>query len=244
MLLPSFVLVHGAWHDASAWDQLRSSLGGRGLRSVAVDLPIDDVAVDASGYARLIADAASELSADGEPPVIVGHSMSGIAIPLVPALVPVRRLVFLGALIPAPGRTMASVQADEHVLGDTSAVARDAYGRSYWTSAQAAIEVMYHDCDPALAEVAAARLRPQARTPHDEPCPLPGFPDVPTSYFVMRDDRMIRPEWSRAVARRRLGVEPIELPGGHSPMLADPARLTDVLIALTRTDAREYLRRQ
>jgi hypothetical protein len=37
---------------------------------------------------------------------------------------------------------------------------------------------------------------------------------------------------------------PIELPGGHSPMLADPERLADTLLALTRADAREYVRRQ
>lgn len=180
--------------------------------------------------------------------MVVGHSMSGIAIPLVPALAPERHLVFLAALIPSPGRTMAEVQSDENVLGDTSgdtsAVARDTPGRSYWTSARAAIEVLYHDCPPAEAEGAAARLRPQARTPHDERCGLTRLPDVPTSYVVMQCDRMVRPEWSRTAARTRLGVEPVELPGGHSPMLADPERLADALIALTRADAREYVRRQ
>lgn len=241
---PSFVLVHGAWHDARAWDRLRRALGERGCGTVAVDLPIGDIEVDASGYARVIAGAVGELGADADPPVVVGHSMSGIAIPLVPALAPVCRLVFLAALIPSPGRTMAEVQTNENVLGDTSAVARDTYGRSYWTSAQAAIEVLYHDCPPAVAEVEAARLRPQARTPHDEACPLTRFPDVPTSYVVMQSDRMIRPEWSRAAARARLGVEPVELPGGHSPMLAGPERLAAALIALTRADAREYVRRQ
>jgi hypothetical protein len=55
---------------------------------------------------------------------------------------------------------------------------------------------------------------------------------------------MIRPEWSRTAARRRLGVEPLELPGGHSPMLADPERLAGALMALTRADAREYVRAQ
>ena len=238
---PSFVLVHGAWHDARAWDRLREVLDDRGCRSIAVDLPIEDVAVDASGYARVIAAAASAAFGP-EPPVLVGHSMAGIAIPLVPALVPVRHLVFLAALIPSPGQTMADVQGQENVLGDTSAVARDVFGRSYWTSAQAAIDVLYHDCPSTAAAVAAARLRPQARTPHDEPCPLTRFPDVPTSYVVMRSDRMIRPEWSRTAARRRLGVEPVELPGGHSPMLADPARLADALLALTRAAARDYVR--
>lgn len=241
---PGFVLVHGAWHDSHAWDHFRQVLDERGCRSIAVDLPIEDVAADASAYARLIASAAVRLGVDSGPPVVVGHSMAGIAIPLVPAIAPVRHLVFLGALIPEPGRTMGEVQAREDVLGDTSAVARDASGRSYWTSARGAMEILYHDCSPALSELAAARLRSQARTPHDEPCRLTRFPDLPTSYVMMRDDRMIRPEWSRTAAAARLGVEPIEMPGGHSPMLADPDRLADTLIALTCPDAREYVHRR
>lgn len=64
--------------------------------------------------------------------------------------------------------------------------------------------------------------------------PIAQFPSVPTSYILMRDDRMIRPQWSRIAAPRRLGVEPIELPGGHSPMLANPKHLADILIQLTR----------
>ena len=196
-----------------------------------MDLPIEDVTVDASGYARRIAEAIAELGP--EPPVVVGHSMAGIALPLVPAITSVRRLVYLAALIPDPGQRMADIQAREDVLGDTRAVARDLHGRSFWTSAEAAVETLYHDCEPAAARPAAARLRPQARTPHDQPCPLRRLPDVPTSYIVMRDDRMIRPQWSRATARRRLGVEAVELPGGHSPMLADPERLADALIALS-----------
>jgi pimeloyl-ACP methyl ester carboxylesterase len=232
---PSFVLVHGAWHDGRVWDQLRDVLDRRGYRSVAVDLPIEDVAVGASGYARVIAIAAADLGP--ESPVVVGHSMSGIAIPLVPALTPVRRLVYLAALIPQPGETMADVQAREDVLGDTRGVARDEHGRSYWTSVEAAMEILYHDCEPARARAAAARLRRQARTPHDEPCPVERLRDVPTSSVLMREDRMIRPPWSRVASRQQLGVEPIELAGGHSPMLADPEQLADVLIALALQEA-------
>jgi hypothetical protein len=95
--------------------------------------------------------------------VVVGHSMSGIALPLVPALAPVRRLIFLAALVPAPGQRMIEVQASEDVLGDTGAVARDQLGRSYWTSIEAAIDILYHDCDAGPARKIAGRLRPQAR---------------------------------------------------------------------------------
>lgn len=227
---PAFVLVHGAWHDAGVWDSLRAALGREGARSLAVQLPSDDVAIDASGYARAIARASRKLAPDG--PVVVGHSMSGLALPLVPALAPVRRLIFLAALVPAPGQRMTDVQAAEDVLGDTRAVARDELGRSYWTSIEAAIDVLYHDCDAGPAREIAGRLRPQARTPHEEPCPITKLPDVPASYILMREDRMIRPEWSRMAARKRLGVEPIELRGGHSPMLAQPEQLALRLIEL------------
>jgi pimeloyl-ACP methyl ester carboxylesterase len=160
--LTSFVLVHGAWHDGRTWDRLRLILDRRGCRSTAVDLPIEDVTIDASGYAREIAAAIAELGR--EPPVVVGHSMAGIALPLVPAITPVRRVVFVAALIPEPGQRMADIQGREEVLGDTRAVARDARGRSFWTSAEAAIEILYHDCEPAVAR--PARRPPAATSAH------------------------------------------------------------------------------
>ena len=63
----------------------------------------------------------------------------------------------------------------------------------------------------------------------EEPCPLNEWPDVPSSYVVCADDRTVRPEWFRRDARERLGVEPIELPGGHCPHISRPAALADVL---------------
>jgi hypothetical protein len=44
---------------------------------------------------------------------------------------------------------------------------------------------------------------------------------------------MIAPAWSRRVARERLGVESVELPGGHSPFLSRPAELAAALVSET-----------
>ncbi|MGH9039063.1 MAG: alpha/beta fold hydrolase, partial [Acidimicrobiia bacterium] len=65
-----------------------------------------------------------------------------------------------------------------------------------------------------------------------EPCPLERWPDVPGSYILCTDDRPIPPAWSRRIAREQLGVEAIELPGGHSPMLSRPRHLAEVLSGL------------
>jgi pimeloyl-ACP methyl ester carboxylesterase len=55
------------------------------------------------------------------------------------------------------------------------------------------------------------------------------LPDLESTYVLGRDDACIGPEWSRRAARARLGVEAIELPGGHSPFLARPRELADAL---------------
>jgi hypothetical protein len=49
-------------------------------------------------------------------------------------------------------------------------------------------------------------------------------------YIVCANDAVIRPEWQRRVARDILGVEPLELAAGHSPMLEAPGELAGLLV--------------
>jgi hypothetical protein len=50
--------------------------------------------------------------------------------------------------------------------------------------------------------------------------------------IVCRDDRAMSAPWLRVAARDALRVEPVELPGSHSPFLTRPAQLADALDAL------------
>jgi pimeloyl-ACP methyl ester carboxylesterase len=45
-------------------------------------------------------------------------------------------------------------------------------------------------------------------------------------------DRLVSPDWSRRVARERLGVEPVEIPTGHFPMITHPELLAGELAKL------------
>ena len=62
-----------------------------------------------------------------------------------------------------------------------------------------------------------------------EVTPLTVWPDVECRSIVCRDDRAINPVWVRSSARQRLGVEAIEIGGGHSPFLTRPAELARLL---------------
>ena len=67
-----------------------------------------------------------------------------------------------------------------------------------------------------------------------EACPLDRWPDIPSTYVVMTDDRSVNPAWSRRIANGRLGATLVELPGGHSPFYSCPDELVDVLLGVTR----------
>jgi hypothetical protein len=91
------------------------------------------------------------------------------------------------------------------------------------------MELFYHDCPADLGRWAARRLRRQNWRVSQEKTPLATFPEVPVSSIICTEDRVVDPAWSRAAAHSVLGVEPIELSGGHSPFLAQPAGLAELL---------------
>ena len=107
------VLVHGSYHGAWCWDLLVPELERRGHRTVAVDLPTADPGAGAAEYANVVVAAIEP----GTEPVLVGHSMGGLVIPLVAAARPVRRLVFLAAMLPSPGRSTNDLRKAEPIDG-------------------------------------------------------------------------------------------------------------------------------
>jgi pimeloyl-ACP methyl ester carboxylesterase len=232
--MTTYALVHGAWHGRWCWDQLTPELERLGHATVTVDLPCDDPSASYSTYADVIVGALDDVGSDV---VIVAHSMGGLSAPIAAARLRVRGLVFLNALIAAPGRSFLEQVGEEpemlvpgYQLGLSDP---DDLGRTRWVDPVAAWESLYGDCDEDAARAAFDRLRPQAQAPYVEACPLETLPDVRCTYILGTADRIVAPEWSRSAARERLGIEAIELPGGHSPFLARPGELASLLDAVS-----------
>lgn len=232
-----FVLAHGGWHGSWCWEAEVAALERLGHCATAVDLPTDELGAGAQRYADAIAAAVREPGRD----VVVGHSLAGLAVPLVPRRVPVASLVFLASLLPEPGRSWREQLAATRPMAPwfyANALpeqAIDEQGRTTWPQDVAA-ELFYHDCPPSVAAAAAARLRPQSPTPVAETTPLTAFPDVAMHYIGCRDDHAVSGQWAQQVARDRLGVEVTWIEGSHSPFLADPDTLADLLVALVAED--------
>ena len=223
-----FCLIHGAWHDGSCWEPLVGCLRARGHDALAPDLPLHD---PSAGFEERARPALEALEGVDEPVVVVGHSMGSAYATLVAVARPGSLLVHLcprlGGFEPPPG-------APDTFREGFPFPADRPDGTSVW-DADAAIAAMYRRLPPETALELAQRLRPMA--PPAGEYPLPGPPDVPTALVYAADDEFFEPDWERFMARELLGIEPIEIPGGHFPMAEDPDGLAALLDRLAREHA-------
>jgi pimeloyl-ACP methyl ester carboxylesterase len=225
--MATIALVHGVCAGAWCWDLVVPHLEDGGHRVVTMDLPGDDADATFSDYADVVVRA---LQDEDDDVVLVGHSTGGLTIPLVAARRPVKELVFVCGVIPVPGEFAAQRGIDWRVI-DPSEWQIDHGDGSFSISAEGYRCHVAPDADPAAADEVIARLRPQFVRPFFDVCPLDAMPDVARRYILCTDDHIVGPEWSRREAHARLGVEPIEMPGSHSPMGSRPGELADALLA-------------
>jgi pimeloyl-ACP methyl ester carboxylesterase len=168
-----------------------------------------------------------------DAPVLVGHSMSSAVIPLVAVRRAVRLLVYL---CPAMGGFPPPPDEPRYQRPGYERPPVDADGRSWWPHDRA-VSQLYGRLDRTSAARMAARLRPQPQTVFGAPYPLERPPEVPSTFLYAREDELFDDEWSRWIARSLLGLEAIELPGGHFPMLEHPAILADILEQISSASA-------
>ncbi len=214
-----FGLVHGGMHGAWCWQRTIDALERRGHRAVAMDLPCGDEAAGASEYADVVVAALRDIEG---PVILVGHSIGGLTLPVVATRRSVSRMIFLSALLPVPGRSLADQRIDEPDMSfPYRSEPEQLRARFFQTSSRA-------DTDYAMA-----MMRGQAGKPFTEITPLATWPDVPSDYIVCELDRAVNPAWSVRASRNRLGVEPVILGGSdHSPFLGRADELAGLLLHL------------
>jgi pimeloyl-ACP methyl ester carboxylesterase len=216
----AFSLIHGAWHEPSCWDELTPLLMDRGHRVVTPDLPLQD---PEAGFDERIAPALEALDGVDGRLVVVGHSQGTAYSSLVAAARPESLLVHLcprlGGFDPPAGAPKAFREGIPFPETRSD-------GTSVWDP-DVAMEALYRRVSRPRAEMLAGRLRPMAMPQGDYP--LGTHPGNKTVLIYAAEDELFEPEFERFMARELIGVEPIEIPGGHFPMAEDPEALAELL---------------
>jgi pimeloyl-ACP methyl ester carboxylesterase len=154
---------------------------------------------------------------------VVGHSVGSAEAGLVAAERDVNLLIYV---CPRLGEFPAPPDAPGVFRAGFPFPPRREDGTMVWEP-QSAVAAMYPRLEAQTAAALAERLRPAASPTGEYPLSAP--PALPTALVYTTDDEFFTPEWERFAARRILHVDPIELAGGHFPMVEQPEHLTGLL---------------
>jgi pimeloyl-ACP methyl ester carboxylesterase len=214
------VLAHGAWADGSSWNKVIGLLRARGVKAVAVPLPLSSLADDVVALDR-------SLERVEGPVVVAGHAYAGAVIAGT-RCEKVKSLVYIAALAPDEGETVADVfyRAEPH--SKAPRLAPDAHGL-IWLPEGAFSQAFAPRASAEEQAVLAAVQRPIAVACISVKVDLPRWRDLPSWFLLAEEDRMIPGETQRFMADRmkaRVASHPVD----HMPLVTAPGAVADIIL--------------
>jgi pimeloyl-ACP methyl ester carboxylesterase len=237
--VPTIVLVHGAFADASSWNGVIKILENDGYPVVAVANPLRSVKDDADYVANILSGIKSNV-------VLVGHSYGGSVISeAANGNANVKALVYVAAFAPEAGETAFGLSSKfpGSTLGPTLAPpvvlasgGKDLYIRQDKFRDQFAADVPETD-----AKLMAATQRPVTEAAGNEASTNPAWKNIP-AWFVYGDrDKNIPPQALAFMAERAHSKQTVVVKGAsHVVMVSNPktvARLIESAVAASGAPA-------
>jgi pimeloyl-ACP methyl ester carboxylesterase len=217
---PSVVLVHGAWADGSSWNEVTGPLLDEGLDVLAAPIPLTSLSNDVAALDRALE------RIDG-PVVLAAHAYAGAVIAAA-ACEKVQSLVYIAALAPDEGETVAEVFYREKPHPEAPQLAPDAHG-FIWLPREAFATAFAQHASPERAALFAATQRPINIACIQEKARKPGWRVKPSWYLVAEEDRMINPATQRFMAQR-IGARTRSAKVDHTPMATAPQVVIEVIL--------------
>ena len=215
----SVVLVHGAWADGSSWAKVIGSLAAQGIKAVAAPLPLTSLSDDVAALERTLARVTGSV-------VLAGHAYAGAVIGAT-GNERVRALVYVVALAPDEGETVADVFYRVEPQPQAPKLAPDDHGLIYLPEAAFAAAFAQHASAEEQTLLAAVQ-RPISPACITVAVGRPLWKDRPSWFLVAEEDRMIVPETQQFMATRmkaRVRSHRVD----HTPMVTAPEVVVDII---------------
>jgi pimeloyl-ACP methyl ester carboxylesterase len=227
--MATYVLLHGSYQGGWIWKPVGALLTAAG--HVVYRPTLDGCAERKGGLRREItlASLGAEIAdllfyEDLQDVIFVGTSSGGMVVCQAAEQAPerIRRLIFIDALVPVPGETVATINS------------RAPYSRDrlvYGPRPEDARGQIYADLPPDVQEWALARYTQHPLAPTDDPVDLKDFWARNWQVDVLRCTQSpLPPEAHQRRTAEKLGGSYAELDSGHYPMLSHPNEVAQYLL--------------
>jgi pimeloyl-ACP methyl ester carboxylesterase len=228
--MPTVVLVHGAFADASSWTGVITRLQNKGVPVTAPANPLRGILADAAYIAAVLAQI--------EGPVLaVGHSYGGAVITNAAANAKnVLGLVYVAAFAPDAGEALGAVEDGSKDSVLNSALVPRTYPNGSGGSATEfcidpakARDAFAGDLSDEQAALIAATQRPVSELAFSEPNGAPAWKHLPSWAVVATGDKAAGTDVTRSMAERA-GAKITEVAGSHVIMISQPEVVTNVIL--------------
>ena len=223
----TIILVHGAWADGSCWSSVILPLQKEGLKVTCAPIPLTTLTEDVAALQRV-------LERTSGPAILVGHAYAGAVIAGANDD-RVKSLVYVAALAPAEGETVADVFFRAKPHPEAPHLEPDAHGL-IWMPEGSFARAVAHRASADQTAILQAVQRPIAVKCIQEKTAVPAWKIKPSWFLLAEEDRMILPEIQRYMAER-MGAKIRTHDVDHSPMHTVP----DVVVGVILEAARETL---
>jgi pimeloyl-ACP methyl ester carboxylesterase len=187
---------------------------------IAAPIPLTSLSDDAAALKRTIA------RTEG-PVIVAGHAYAGAVIATA-GDERVKALVYVAALAPDEGETVAQVfyRDDPHL--DAPKLAPDADG-FIWMPDSGFDRAFAQNATAEQIALCKAVQRPIALKCIQEPAPAPSWKSKPTWYLLAEQDRMINPKTQLFMAER-MKATVRKFAVDHTPLLTAPDKVVDIIL--------------
>ena len=235
---PSYVLVHGAWADESAWGFVRNQMAVQ-ANVVVVNLPAhgsdatNGAGIGLNDYVKVVSDAVSKQPGKV---ILVGHSMAGIIISQVAENMPAKidKLVYVAAYLPKNGESISGIT---NKFLNNKPVEVFEFNKDYSLVSikkDALADVVCADCPDYMKDILVKYHRPEPTKGFNDKVKLTAkFAAVPKYYISTKNDYAVPYALQQQMIKDNGPVKKVvEMNTSHLPFIVQPAEFISILTSI------------
>lgn len=232
---PTYVLVHGAWADESAWGFVRNEMAVQ-ANVVVVNLPAHGAdntygaGVGLNEYVSAVSNAINKI--DGKV-ILVGHSMAGVIISQVAELFPVKveKLIYVAAYLPVNGESVQKINVGFYGEKPAEIFEFNADYSLISIKKDAIPSVVCADCPGYMKDALQKYHRAEPSKGFNDVVQLgAGFQRVPKYYISTKNDMAVPYALQQKMIKANGTIQKVyEMNTSHLPFVVQPSEFIKIL---------------
>lgn len=235
---PTYVLVHGAWADESAWGFVRNELAKK-ANVVVVNLPAHGadntygVGVGLNDYVKKVSEAINKVNGKV---TLVGHSMAGMIISQVAENMPAKidKLVYVSAYLPKNGESAAGIT---NAFLNNKPIEAFEFNSDYSLVSikkDMLPNVVCADCPQYMKETIVKYHRAEpTKGLNDKVALTAKFAAIPKYYISTKNDYAVPYALQQQMIKNNGTVKKVfELETSHLPFVVQPQKFLDIIYSI------------